>query len=346
MKKTLWHIDMAASWLFASVLVASALPVHATELKWFYVRMDKSASLAELCVALPSDVSPEASLAENVQGGVKLDFTDKTEEGEIKVFSSKTGSNYAFATTPKACATFRQNMMAAAEQRKLSPLWLVADGARNACRPLTEFFPPVGSIPGAAIPTAAQQAARMADMQPELKFLSPRFASLTVTLPNQNKKTFSIFSKKSECAAYLVGLHKVLQDQPGNTGKSAPVEGPRFGMYSGETGDMKVGVETQPQGTALVVVNKASNDFTFEPMTIVLEAGPMKVSPCTAYLLSLQGIGVATVVAVKAKSTEGYMLGSCPSHDNNGKMGDRLVFNRPITAVVIGGVRVKMRRDN
>lgn len=218
MKKRLWHIDAAASWLFASVLVACALPVHATERKWFEVSMDKSASLAELCSALPSGVSPEALLEENVQGGGKLDYTNRTDEGDVKVFSTKSGS-YAFATTPKACTTFRQNMMAAAEQRKLSPLWLVADGASNTCRPLTDFFPSVGSVPGAAVPTVAQHMARMVGMQPKLEFLSPRFASLTVTLPNKNKKIFNIFSKKSECAVYLGGLHQILQNQSGNIGK-------------------------------------------------------------------------------------------------------------------------------
>lgn len=100
-------------------------------------------------------------------------------------------------------------------------------------------------------------------------------------------------------------------------------------------------VETKQAGTALLIMNRREDEFTFEPLKIVLETASGNHAPCTVHLLNLQGIGVPTTVAVKPRSTEG-LLGACPDHDDNKQFGSRLVIREPITKVTVGGAAVRM----
>lgn len=332
----------------AASLAVIAPPGSAAAEPWYYVNMDTAASPSQQCVSLPSGTTPQASLAANAKGSIRQVGTDETKEGRLQFFASQSGSRYAFADTVAGCQAFRQRVIVSIEQRKLSNNadWLVADIARDSCEPLPKLFPAVGEVPAAHIPAEAERAAHSAGMQPNMKFLSPTFASLTVTYPSKGTRTFSIFAKKSECAVYLSGLREAMASlSPEERAPAVTNQRPGFGIYSGETASLKVGLETKPTGTALVVVNKSNGEFTFEPLKITLEAGKSRISPCTAHLLSLQGIGVASTVAVRAKATEGYILGACPGSENGGSMGSRLVIRQPITKVVIGGVEVRMHAD-
>lgn len=217
--------------------------------------------------------------------------------------------------------------------------WYVG-AARQGCVLASSIFPAIGPNPASHTPADVAEFSRRAGISARVEYLSQERATVTTSEPGLPSTTYSMFANKQDCQGYLSFL------ATGPKGVSSkPVRNP-FGIYKGEKAGIFVGIETKPNGTGIFVSNKTSTAIKFAPQQVRVISTSATQSPCTMHFVSLGGMGTGHAVEVQPGKSEGLLLGSCPGHDNDGKLGGEFIVRGIVKALNIDGIEIPVRPDN